>query len=231
MRITKQVLFSMKNRSNWVTILFLLAFLALVGLAARAYYSQYPELNSDNLERFISSFGGWAIAVFVLAYLLSSPIPFLAPILAATGGLLFGAALGTVLAILIAAVTSLVPFTIARRLGREWVEAKIKGSRIEGFYRRLDSGSGFNFVLLLRLVPVMPWELQNYVAGVTRVTVPTYMLATLLGSIPMTVCLALLGAAIKNPASWQFVGAVALTAVVLVVPILIFFLRSKKNPV
>jgi uncharacterized membrane protein YdjX (TVP38/TMEM64 family) len=220
----------MKNRSNWVTILFLLAFLALVGLAARAYFSQYPELNSDNLERFISGFGGWAIAVFVLAYLLSSPIPFLAPILAATGGLLFGAALGTVLATLIAAATSLVPFTIARRLGREWVEAKIKDSRIESFYRRLDSGSGFNFVLLLRLVPVMPWELQNYVAGVTRVTLPTYMLATLLGSIPLTVCLALLGAAFKNPSSWQFVGTVALTAVVLVVPILVFFLRSKKNP-
>jgi hypothetical protein len=32
----------MKNRSNWVTILFLLAFLALVGLAARAYFTQYP---------------------------------------------------------------------------------------------------------------------------------------------------------------------------------------------
>ena len=38
--------------------------------------------------------------------------------MSATGGLLFGAALGTVLATLIAAATSLVPFTIARRLGR-----------------------------------------------------------------------------------------------------------------
>jgi uncharacterized membrane protein YdjX (TVP38/TMEM64 family) len=220
----------MKNRSNWVTILFLLAFLALVGLAARAFYSQYPELNSDNLEGFISGFGGWAIAVFVLAYLLASPIPFMAPILAATGGLLFGVALGTLLATLIAAATSLVPFTIARRLGRDWVEAKIKGSRIESFYRRLDSGNGFNFVLLLRLVPVMPWELQNYVAGVTRVTLPTYMLATLLGSIPMTVCLALLGSEIKNPASWQFVGAVALTGIVLVAPIVVFYLRTKRKP-
>jgi len=222
----------MKKQSNWVTILILLAFLALVALAVYAYFSQYPELTSDNLERFISSFGPWAVAVYVLAYLLSSPIPFLAPILSATGGLLFGPALGASLAVLVAAVTSLVPFTISRRLGREWVSAKLQGSRLNNLYQHFDrGGSGFSFVLLLRLVPVMPWELQNYIAGVTQVTVLTYLVATILGSIPLTVCLAILGAAVKNPGSWQFVAALGLTAVVLVTPILIFYIQNKKNPV
>ncbi|HEX7432892.1 MAG TPA: TVP38/TMEM64 family protein [Anaerolineaceae bacterium] len=221
----------MKKQSNWVTALFLVAFLALVALAAYTYFSRYPELTSDNLERFISSFGPWAVAVYVLAYLLSSPIPFLAPILSATGGLLFGPALGATLAVLIAAATSLVPFTISRHLGREWVSAKLQGSRLNDLYKRLDrGGSGFTFVLLLRLVPVMPWELQNYLAGVTQVTVLTYLVATILGSIPLTVCLAILGAAVKNPASWQFVTALALTAVVLVTPILVFYIKNKKNP-
>ena len=219
----------MKKQSNWVTFLFLLAFLALVGLAARTYFSQYPELTSDNLERFISGFGPWAVAVYVLAYLLSSPIPFLAPVLSATGGLLFGSLLGAALAILIAAATSLVPFSISRRLGREWVEAKLQNSKLNNIYKRLDTGNGFTFILLLRLVPLMPWELQNYLAGVTRVSVPTYLLATLLGSTPLTLCLAILGDAAKNPSSWQFAGSVALTAVVLVTPILIFYLRTRKK--
>jgi uncharacterized membrane protein YdjX (TVP38/TMEM64 family) len=221
----------LKKQSNWVTVLFLLAFLALIGLAARAYYSQYPELTSDNLERLISSFGPAAVVVYVLAYLLSSPIPFLAPILSATGGLLFGPLLGAALAIVIAAATSLVPFSISRRLGREWVEAKLQNSKLNNIYKRLDSGNGFTFILLLRLVPVMPWELQNYLAGVTRVSVLTYMAATVLGSIPLTVCLAILGSAAKNPASWGFAGAVALTAVVLITPILVFYLRTRKKPV
>jgi len=221
----------MKNRSNLVTILFLIAFLVVVGLAAYAFYSQYPALTSENLERFIAGFGGWAIAVFVLAYFLASPIPMMAPVLATTGGLLFGVALGTVLAILVATATSLVPFTLARRLGRDWVEAKIKGTRVESFYKRLDRGNGFNFILLLRLVPVMPWEMQNYVAGVTRVTLPVYLVATLLGSVPMTVCLALLGSTIKNPVSWQFLGSLLLAGAVLIVPIVVFYLRSKRNPV
>jgi uncharacterized membrane protein YdjX (TVP38/TMEM64 family) len=218
-----------KKPVNWVTALFVLVFLAILGLVARAYFSQYPALTSENLDLFIRGFGSWALAVFFLAYTLSSPIPFLAPILAATGGLLFGPVAGTLAAIFCAAITSLIPFFIARRLGRTWVEARLKGSRFNGVYQRIDSGSGFTVVLLLRLVPVMPWELQNYVSGVTRVSVPTYLAATLLGSTPLTVCLALLGSAARSPGSPQFFAAAALTAVVLLAPILFVYLRSRRT--
>jgi uncharacterized membrane protein YdjX (TVP38/TMEM64 family) len=217
----------MKKQSNWLTLLFLLAFLGLVGLAGWAYFSQYPELNSENLDRFIRGFGPQAMMVYGLAYLVSSPIPFLAPILTATGGLLFGPVWGTLLSILSAAATSLVPFMIARRLGREWVDAKLKGTRLDNLYQKANQGSGFIFVLLLRLVPLMPWELQNYVAGVTQVRVPTYLLATILGSAPLSIALVILGAAARDPTSWQFFAALALAGAVLLLPILIVVLRRK----
>ncbi len=216
----------MNGRSNGVMLGFALAFLAVLGFSARAYFSQYPELNSANLELFIRGFGAQAAAVYFLAYLLSSPIPFLAPILAATGGLLFGPVWGTLLAVLSASATSLVPFLIARRLGRTWVQAKLRGTRLEDVFQRANRG-GFRFVLLLRLVPVMPWELQNYVAGVSAVPVPTYLLATLLGSAPLSIALVILGAAVKNPGSWQFLAALALTGVVLLVPIVTVALQNK----
>jgi len=219
----------MKNISRWVTILFVLGFLVILGLVVRAYFSQYPALTSENLDLFIRGFGPWALAVYFLAYAFSSPIPFLAPVLAATGGLLFGPLWGTLASILSAAVTSLIPFSISRRLGREWVEAKLKGGRLDRLMQGIDRGSGFTFVLLLRLVPVMPWELQNYVAGVTRVTVPTYLAATLLGSTPLTLCLTLLGAAARQPTSWQFFASIALTGAVVLVPILIVYIRSRRK--
>jgi len=60
-------------------------------LAGRAYFSQYPELNQRNLEHLPIRALGWAVAAYVLALTMSSARhPFLAPILAATGGLLFG---------------------------------------------------------------------------------------------------------------------------------------------
>jgi uncharacterized membrane protein YdjX (TVP38/TMEM64 family) len=209
----------MKKTPNAWMVLFVAAFLALIGWAAWAFFSRYSTLTSDNLDLFIREFGPWAVAVYGLAYLLSSPIPFMAPVLAATGGLLFGPVIGTLLAILIAAATSLVPFTMSRKLGREWVEAKLRGTRVEGFYRRAYQNNGFRFVLLLRLVPVMPWELQNYVAGVTPVSLPSYLAATILGSAPLSIALVILGTTFKNPGSWQFFAALALTGVILLAPI------------
>lgn len=219
----------MKKPSNWTVFLFLAAFLAIIGLAARSFYSQYPVLNSENLDLFIRSFGPWAFLVFALAYLVASPIPFMAPLLSATAGLLFGPIPGALLAILIAALTSLVPFMISRHLGREGVESKLKGTKIDDIYRKLNSGNGFSFVLLLRLVPILPWEVQNYIAGVTRVAIPTYFAATILGSAPLTICLAILGAAFRRPRSWEFIGAIFLTAFVLVTPIVVFAIRNRKQ--
>ncbi len=219
----------MKRQANWTVFLFLAAFLAIIGLAARSFFSQYPVLSSENLDLFIRGFGPWAFLVFALAYLVASPIPFMAPILSATGGLLFGPIPGALLAILVAAFTSLVPFIISRRLGREWVEAKMKGTKVDDIYRKLDTGNGFTFVLLLRLVPIMPWEVQNYIAGVTRVTIPTYLAATILGSAPLTLCLAILGSAFRRPHSWEFLGAILLTAFVLITPIVVFAVRSRKQ--
>jgi uncharacterized membrane protein YdjX (TVP38/TMEM64 family) len=219
----------MKKKPNGWIVVFVLAFLGLVAGAAWAFFSRYPTFNTQNLDLFISGFGPWAMVVYGLAYLLSSPIPFMAPVLAATGGLLFGPVTGTLLAILIAAATSLVPFMMSRKLGREWVEARLKGTRVENFYRRAYQNNGFRFVLMLRLVPVMPWELQNYVAGVTQVSVPSYMLATILGSAPLSIALVILGATFKNPGSWQFFAALALTAVILLVPIAYVTLSSRAS--
>lgn len=218
----------MKKSNIWM-IVFGLAFAGLLALAAWAYFSRYPQLTSAYLDEFIRSFGPLAVVVYGLAYLLSSPIPFMAPILAATGGLLFGPVTGTLLAVLISAATSLVPFMMSRSLGREWVEAKLKGTRLEGFYLRAYQNNGFRFILMLRLVPVMPWELQNYVAGVTQVSVPTYLLATVLGSAPLSIALVILGVTLKNPASWQFPAALALTGVILLAPIVTVALSSRAS--
>jgi len=215
----------MKNRSKWIIGIFVLAFLAILFLAVRAYFSEYSTFSSANLDQFIRGFGPLAIVVYILAYLLGSPIPFLAPILMATGGLLFGPVEGTAVAILSATATSLLPFMVARKLGRGWVKERLKGSRMEDLLERANRG-GFVFILLLRLVPVMPWEVQNYVAGVTHVRVPVYLAATLLGSTPLSVALVILGYTAKHPGSWQFFAALAMTAVILVTPPLIVWLRS-----
>lgn len=216
-------------KKNLPIYILLAIFLVIVGISANAYFSQYHDLTSENLDAFIRGFGPWALVVFIFAYLVASPIPFMAPVLSATGGLLFGPWIGLLVAMLASIATSLIPFFIARRLGREWVQAKMKGGKLESFLNRVDDGSGFKFILLLRLVGILPWEMQNYVAGVTKVKLPAYFLATVLGMTPLTVGLVLIGAAAKQPGSWQFYAALAYMAVVFLGPILVVFLQQRKK--
>jgi len=123
-------------------------------------------------------------------------VPFLAQSLSTAGGLLFGQVYGTLYTAPVATVSALIPFTIARQLCREWVESKLEGQRVNQVCELTSGRSGFTFILLLRLVPILPWEIQNYVAGLSKVSVPTMLIATLIGTAPGTFLLALLGSSV-----------------------------------
>jgi uncharacterized membrane protein YdjX (TVP38/TMEM64 family) len=142
----------MRKFSDWIPYLILVIFLIFLGLVTVDFYKQYPRLDAENLNLFISGFGAWAVIAFFALYLLCSPVPFIATLLAAASGLLFGVFRGALFSIIAGTLTSLVPFYIARSLGREWVEQKLKGSRMNTLVQRLNRGDGFTFVMILRLV-------------------------------------------------------------------------------
>ena len=132
-------------------------------------------------------------------------------------------------AVIIATVSALVPFTIARRLGREWVESKLKGKRLDEIYKQSSGSNGFMFVLLMRLIPVIPWEIQNYIAGLSKVPVPTFLAATMIGIIPITGSLAFLGASAQDPGSWQFYVAIGINAISILIPVIVVYVRNRKT--
>jgi uncharacterized membrane protein YdjX (TVP38/TMEM64 family) len=196
---------------------------------AWVYLLRCEDWNCPTPEQFVRSFGPWAPLVYAVLYIASAPIPFMAPVLSAAGGLLFGAGLGTLYTLVIASISALVPFTMSRRLGREWVESKLKGKRLEAIYEQSAGDQGFVFVLLMRLIPVLPWEVQNYVGGLSKVSVLTFILATMVGIIPGTFSLAFLGSAITNPGAWQFWAAIALKIVTALVPVVAVYIQNRKK--
>ena len=86
-------------------------------------------------------------------------------------------------------------FRLGRRAVRGWVERRIAGDpRLQAVDRAVGS-DGFRTVLLLRLSPVVPFNLLNYVLGATRLSFSTYLVASGLGILPGTLLYVLLGAA------------------------------------
>jgi uncharacterized membrane protein YdjX (TVP38/TMEM64 family) len=119
------------------------------------------------------------MAVYIVQTALSLPG---AAILSLASGAIFGAVLGTVYANIAATIGATLAFLVTRYLLRDVVLGRF-GGKLEGINRELEA-RGFNYLLFLRLVPVFPFFLINLAAGVTRLPLRTFFLATLVGIIP-----------------------------------------------
>jgi len=209
--------------------MFVAVIVGVFAATAWYYFSMYDEFNRKNFEAFIGGFGPWAPLAYGAIYVISAPIPFLAPVLSAVGGLLFGIVWGTCLVLIVATGSAFVPFYMARQLGRDWVESKLEGKKLDEIYQQSAGSRGFVFVMLMRLIPVLPWEVQNYVVGLTKVSPLTFIAGTMLGIIPGSFSLVFLGAAATDPTSWQFVAAVALKIVTALIPVVAIYVRSRRS--
>lgn len=218
------------KQPKWIQIPLIILVFGVFAATAWYYFSIYDRFNSENVQAFIRGFGAWAPVVFAVLYTISAPIPLVSWVLSPLGGLLFGTFWGTLLVIGVATVSSLIPFTLSRVLGQEWVESRVKGKKLDDIYQRSEGQGGFLFILMMRLIPLLPWEVQNYVAGLTKVSLPVYIIATAMGIVPGSLGLVLLGDAITDPTSWKLVAAIALNAVVMVgAPVIATLIRRRKT--
>ncbi len=173
----------------------------------------------DDLRGFMESSGWAAPLLFVVGYAVATV--FLVPGVALTvlGGVVFGAAIATLLVVVGATLGAVAAFAIARQLGRERVQ-RLVGGRL----RRADEWigrKGFGTILLLRLVPLVPVNALNYAAGLSGVSPRDYAAATAVGIVPGSFAYASLGGAMDEPWSPGFFAALALVLGVAVLGALI----------
>ena len=114
-------------------------------------------------------------------------------------------------------------------MGRDWVESRLQGKKLGEIYQRAGGSNAFVFIMIMRLVPILPWEVQNYAAGLTNVSVPVFVGATMLGIIPGTFLHAFLGASVTDLTSWEFYAAVALNGAMMLVPVAIITIRNRRT--
>lgn len=158
--------------------------------------------------------GAWGPVLFVVTYAVLTVLLVPGAPLTIAAGVLFGPAVGTVLVVIGANIGATGAFLWGRRLGREAV-ARLTGERFERIDRWLRD-RGLLAVLYLRLVPVVPFNLLNPVAGVTGVRLRDFVLGTVIGIVPGTFAYAALGGSFDDPTSPVFVAAVALLVVLAV---------------
>ena len=203
----------------WVRILGAMAALVALGLVLRAGW-----FDPGRVQEFILSFGVLAPVIWSFLYLAAVFIPYATTVMTVAAGLAFGVVWGAILTYGVTLFASLLPFAVSRRLGRAWVERSIGNTRVEK-YVDLINRHAFLIFFYLRLLPSIPYEVQNHIAGVTRITYRHFLLASALGNGPILVILVLLGDGLAAPASPRFWIGAGLYGLALLSPVLIALTR------
>ncbi len=172
------------------------------------------SLSADKVRSWVDGYGAAGPLVFIVVSSLLTVAMFPGPLLAGASGLLFGTALGTPVSVVAATTGACLAFVVARRMAHDAVE-EIAGSRVLGWQAWIEQ-RGFMAVLYARIAPAIPYNVVNYVAGLTRVSLGAFAAATAVGAAPRAFAYTALGGSFGNFSSPETIVAIAVLVVMAV---------------
>lgn len=169
----------------------LLAGAVLVGVVGgfgAAGYVYKDQINAflTHFSGFIEGYGTAGYALFILAYAGLEVLAIPAVPLTMSAGLLFGSVTGTIVVSISGTLAAAVAFLIARYFARERILKMVEGNKKFLAIDKAIGENGFKVVTLLRLSPLLPFSLGNYLYGLTSVKFLPYVLGSWLGMLPGT---------------------------------------------
>ena len=187
-------------RRGWARPVIVLLLVAAGILAARAFgLGDLIRLeNVARLKQGIEGYGALAPAVYIAGYILA--VVFFVPGLPITvlGGVAFGPLWGTLYVWIAATIGAGLAFLVARYGVRStverWVQASPRIARMDGQVAR----HGWRIVMLTRLVPIFPFNLQNYAYGITRIGFWPYAITSSICMLPGTAAFTFAGGALSD---------------------------------
>lgn len=170
------------------TILAGLLLVGIVGGFGTVGYIYKDQINAflNQFSGFIEGYGSAGYALFVLVYAGLEILAIPAIPLTMSAGLLFGTVTGTIIVSISGTVAASVAFLIARYFARERILKLVEGNKKFLAIDKAIGENGFRVVTLLRLSPLLPFSLGNYLYGLTSVKFVPYVLGSWLGMLPGT---------------------------------------------
>lgn len=157
---------SIHRYANIIRGVSLLLIVASVILLARALP---VDSGVQALQSRISELGAWAPLIFGVVYAIAATLLIPASALTLAGGAVFGLTVGTLTVWLSATTAAAMSFLIARYVARGKVEETAsRNPRFSAIDSAIGEG-GWKIVALLRLSPAVPFNLQNYLYGLTAI--------------------------------------------------------------
>lgn len=136
----------------------------------------------------VQGMGPVGVFYFGMFYVLAEVLAVPAIPLTLSAGSLFGLPTGVAVVLCSATIAASIAFLIGKTVLRSWVETTIIESnpKIAKIDRAIGE-RGFKLLVLLRLSPIFPFALSNYVYGASSIDFPSYFWSTLIGFAPGTI--------------------------------------------
>lgn len=177
----------------------------------------------SDVKEYVMTFGAYAPLLYIVLFTFVPLTLFPDSILAIASGMIFGLVQGFIYTMIGALCGATLAFFLARFLGKDILQGLFK--------KKLDqtdlvSTNGFIFILMLRLIPLFPFDVISYSAGLSNIKYKSYLPATMLGIIPGIFVFTNIGNQSLNINSSGFYISISLLILLVVAS---FIIKKKYN--
>lgn len=173
-----------KKKSGIIKIIIVVVVIVAMFFIARQFGLLNFLTNIEAMQKWFQSLGLLGYAVYILLYIIVAVFMLPASVFTIVAGITFGSILGGVLSIIGSTIGATIAFIIAKYAARDFIEEKFKNNAI---FKKIDSGvkeNGTSFLILTRLVPIFPYNIQNYAYGVTSMNIVTFAVVSFITMAP-----------------------------------------------
>lgn len=223
----------MKNfkKSTWIKIIIILilvctcVFIPQINNWLREVFALFSGLDVERIKDYILSFGALAPVIsFLLMVFQSIAAPLPAFLITFANAGLFGWVKGAILSWTSSMVGAVLCFYIAKIYGRNTVEkltSKFALKEVDSFFERYGKFA----ILIARLLPFISFDIVSYGAGLTSMSLWSFLWATGVGQLPATIIYSYVGGMLTGGTKTFVFGLMMLFSI----SVLVFLIKSIWN--
>jgi uncharacterized membrane protein YdjX (TVP38/TMEM64 family) len=152
-------------------------------------------IDQAQLQAWLRRMGIWAPILYIVFYTVGTILVLPSTPLNLSGGALFGVWWGTLWTSLAALIAAIVAFAFTRTVGQAYMARKLAG-RWEAIDAEMRQG-GLFYMFAIRLLPIIPYGIVNFAAGLTSIHFRDYFVGTFLGTVPGILPFVMMGAGVQ----------------------------------
>lgn len=153
-------------------------------------------IDQQQLQNILKKLGVWAPIIYILFYTIGTILILPSTPLNLSGGAIFGIWWGTLWTTLAAIIAAVIAFYYSRTIGREFIAHKF-AKKIVAIDAEMQQG-GLFYMFAIRLLPIIPYGIVNFAAGLTSISFRDYFTGTILGTLPGILPFVMMGSGLKS---------------------------------